>query len=358
MRLAHLAALAPLCPVCRSRSGTLAPLEFGPVARREEDTLLEGVLLCPHPECRREYPILDGIPILVPELAGWVNANLLPLFAREDLSPELESLIGDASGPASAFDALRQGLSVYGWSHWGDLDPETASLPGPPADSGLVPLLERGLALAGAIPPGPALDLGCALGRASFELARSLEGPVLGLDLSASFLRRAAGILRNGVVDYPRRRVGLVYQRRRFAVALPQPPRVDFWAADAAYLPLPDASAALVVALNLLDSTPDPRAVLREISRVLAPGGKALLASPYDWSATATPLGSWLGGHSQRGEHRGESEPILRWLLGEGASGGSGLRPRAEESALPWRLRLHERSSVEYSVHLLVAEKA
>ncbi len=374
MRRGHLAALEPLCPVCRSR-GEAAPLELARALREEGEHLLEGILHCPRPECLREYPVIDGVPLLIADLRAWVGSQLLPLLGREDLPAELESLIGDCCGPGSAFDTTRQHLSAYAWGHWGDLDPETAGTltPAPggmdsrlrgnddreaASTSGLLDLLAIGLDLGSPFPDGPVLDLGCAVGRATFELADRLERLAVGVDLGAAFLRTAARVLQRGEVLYPQRRVGLVYDRRRFALALPAASRVDFWAADAAGLPFADGRFAAVFALNLLDCVASPVAVLGEIARVLLPGGRAVLAVPYDWSPAATPFTGWLGGHSQRGEGEGASEPLLRTLLTPGGHPAApGLRLIAERHALPWQVRLHERATMSYQTHLLVAEK-
>ncbi len=107
-----------------------------------------------------------------------------------------------------------------------------------------------------------------------------------------------------------------------------------------------------MVGLNVLDCVSDPHALLASLPRLLRPGGKAILSTPYDWSPRATPLGSWIGGHSQRGENAGASEPVLRALLTPGGHPAAieGLRIVAEETSLPWRVRMHERSSVEYRV--------
>jgi SAM-dependent methyltransferase len=56
-------------------------------------------------------------------------------------------------------------------------------------------------------------------------------------------------------------------------------PNVDF-ASDAGRLPLVDDSADLVVALELLEHVPKPQAILRELSRVLKPGGTAVVSVP------------------------------------------------------------------------------
>ena len=194
----------------------------------------------------------------------------------------------------------------------------------------------------------------------TFELAARTGRPVVGVDLGYAMLRLAAQTLREGRVRYPRRRVGLVYDRRDFAVRFSSKENVDFWACDALALPFPPGTFAAVLGLNVLDCVQSPHDLLAALPRLLAPGGKAILSTPYDWSPNATPVEAWLGGHSQRGETAGASEPVLRALLTPGAHPASieGLRIVAEEPSLPWRVRLHERAVMEYRVDLMVAERA
>jgi SAM-dependent methyltransferase/uncharacterized protein YbaR (Trm112 family) len=349
MRRGHLEALRPVCPVCRAG----APLSLAYVSKEEDGHIVEGLLRCPAPSCQREYPILDGLPLLLADLRGYVSGAIDQIAAREDLDAITESLLGDCCGPGSSFDITRQHLSTYAWDHYADLDPEEGS-----SDAGSVlRILARGLELAGGIPPGPVLDLGCAVGRSSFAVA---DGGrlVLGVDLGYAMLRMASGVLRQGRARYPRRRVGIVYDRRDFPVSLPHTEQVDFWLCDAIDLPFQEGTFAAVVGLNVLDCVTDPHGLLASLPRLLRPGGKAILSTPYDWSPRATPLGSWIGGHSQRGENAGASEPVLRALLTPGAHPAAidGLRIIAEETSVPWRVRMHERSSVEYRVDLVVAE--
>jgi SAM-dependent methyltransferase len=159
------------------------------------------------------------------------------------------------------------------------------------------------------------------------------------------------------VIRYPRRRVGLVYDRRAFAVNLPGSERVDFWACDALALPLAPHTFELVAALNLLDCVSSPRDLLASLGDALAPGGRAVLSTPYDWSPAATPVEAWLGGHSQRGPSGGSAEPVLRALLTPGGHPQSvpSLELIAEAEALPWHVRLHDRSTVCYQVHAVAA---
>jgi len=362
VRREHLDALRPLCPRCLRR-GVEAALSLGAVWREEGGAVLEGVLHCPDPACRCEYPVLDGIPLLVADLRDFCFRNQLSLLGRADLGPELEGLLGDCLGPGSAQDARNQVLSTYGFDHWGDADP-AGTFGGRPG--AVRELLGRLLDLAGELPAGPVLDAGCAAGRTSFDLAGRLggglagraKGLVLGADLNLDLLRLAQSALLRGLAAYPLRRAGIAYERRAFAVAPEHREQVDFWCLDAAEPPFAAGTFGLAASLNLVDCVASPYGHLAGLEKVLRPGGKALLCTPYDWSGGATPPEGWLGGHSQRGEARGDPAAVLRSLLAGGGHPGAlaGLRLAAEAEGR-WRLRLHDRSSMDYAVHLVVAER-
>jgi SAM-dependent methyltransferase len=60
--------------------------------------------------------------------------------------------------------------------------------------------------------------------------------------------------------------------------------------ADAAALPLADASMDGVVCLEVLEHVPDPARVLREIARVLKPGASAWLSMPFLYPVHDAPF--------------------------------------------------------------------
>jgi SAM-dependent methyltransferase len=365
VRRGHFAAFAPHCPRCAGAGDGRHALVLAEVRAERADEVISGILHCPNPGCQHEYPIIDGIPVIVPELRTLLAERGIELLLRDDLDPLLESLLGDAMGPGGWFDVMRQTVSSYAWDGWADLDPEEAPAEDGPPMPGMVPgpvpgavrrCLDRLLAMAGH-PDGVerALDIGCGAGRSAFALAERHAGAlVLGIDMHLGLLRLAHGAL-HGTVSYPRRRVGLVYDRRRFAVSLVGSERVDFWACDALALPFAAGSADLVAALNVLDCVAEPRRLLAGLAEVLRQDGRLLLATPYDWSSRATPVETWIGGHSQRAAHRGAAEPFLRTLLTEGEHPQSvpGLHLLDETPAWPWQTRLHERSTVSYRSHLL-----
>ncbi|MCB0228093.1 MAG: class I SAM-dependent methyltransferase [Anaerolineae bacterium] len=109
--------------------------------------------------------------------------------------------------------------------------------------------------------PGWIAEIGCGAGAFAAELAHRHPGrDVLAVDLHPAALAVASG-----------RRA----QQEHLYIA----------ASDGQRLPLPDESCALVVTLDVLDQARiDPLLALREIRRVLKPGGWLLLrVSAYPW---------------------------------------------------------------------------
>ena len=337
-------------------TGVESNLRLDQVVREEEEHVVEGILHCSAATCQREYPIVDGIPLIVADLRRYVTDNILAITARRDLSELMESVLGDCCGPDSVPEVARQQVGSYAWDHYADLDPEESSVTSRPGSA--LRVLANGLDLMGQLPAGPILDAGCSVGRGAFALADRTDDLVLGIDLNFPMLRLAAEVLRTGRVRYPLRRVGVVYDRRDYPVHFERAAQVDFWACDASALPFTDHRFSGATCLNLLDCLPAPARFLDELGRILASGSRAVLACPYDWSTSATPLEAWLGGHSQRSQLSGSSDAMLRMLLSPGANPCSSKRLRivAEVDQLDWQVRLHQRGTMNYKVHLVVVE--
>ncbi len=355
MRRSHFEALQPVCPRCRLDGQLNVPLQLATVTEEEHDTIVEGVLHCSAQTCQQEYPIIDAIPIIVPNVRTYLSENLFYLTLRHDRSEAIESLLGDAAGPGSPYDVGRQHLSTYGWDHYHEFDPQ-----GETADdrAGTVGrCLEQSLQLVGDRFAGNVIEVGCSVGRATFDLTRRTDELVLGVDVNFSMLQVAQTVLRTGVVRFPLRRVGLVYDRCEFEVQFDRADKVDFWACDALALPFSNGSFSCAVALNVLDCVVSPRGFLDALADLLTEGGTAVLSTPYDWSGNVTPVEAWIGGHSQRGDDHGASEPLLRSLLTAGAHPLSSERLRLtnEIQHVPWSARLHDRRFVEYAGHDVTA---
>jgi len=350
VKQSHFDAIAPICPVCRRDKNLENALKLHHIAARAGNEIEAGLLLCEG--CMREFPIIDGIPVIVPDVRTHLSTSILHVLWRDDLPAVIESLLGDCCGPGSAYDLSRQYLSTYTWGHYHDLDPEDA-----PEQPSVVAALQRAVDLALPAPDGLVVDLGCSVGRTTFELAAATGRMVLGLDVNLSMLQLARRAAR-GEIRYSLRQGGLVYEQRRFPVDFPDAPRVDFWAADVTCLPLKTGSAAMLSSLNVLDCLSNPYDHLTELARVCMDSGRVMLGCPYDWSPAATTPTHWIGGHSQRSALGGDSAANLRALLTPGALPHSidRLHILAEQGAVPWSIRVHARSTMHYELHLLVAE--
>lgn len=346
MRREHFEGLRPVCPRCVLRGAGDPPLRIAAVAREGAAGIEQGALVCADTACQCEYPILDGVPVIVPNVREFVAANIAALAARDDVSPLLDGMLGDCCGPGSAYETARYYLGTYAWDHYAEFDPQEK---GEPRPGSIVRAAARGRALLGAC-AGPCVDVGCAVGRGTFELAGAVDGLVLGVDLNITTLRLAQRVLATGRAAYPRRRVGLVYDRREFPVSVPGADRVDFWACDATALPFAPGTFRTLTAHNVLDCVASPVDMLRSARRVLAEGGRALMSTPYDWSGIATPPEAWLGGHSQRGPEHGGSEAMLRRAVTECVEG---FEITAEDADVPWRVRMHDRAAVDYRLHMM-----
>lgn len=358
MRRLHFEQLKPICPRCKAERKIDAPLELSRVEVQQDDNIIQGVLLCTSETCRLEYPIIDAIPIIVPNIRKYIADNIFHINSRDDLSPVMESILGDAVGPGMPFNMARHHGSVYGWGHYGDqAQPDSGA--GASSDMGgsVVDVLHAGLGLLASPIEAPLLDIGCAAGRTSFELAQKATGLTLGVDLNFSLLRMAQRVLHHGVARFPLKRIGVVYDRHEYPVWFANVQQVDFWACDALALPFRDGLFRFASAMNVFDVVATPRDLLTAMDRALGRGGQAVLATPYDWSA-ATPVEAWVGGHSQRGPYAGAAEPQLRDMLTPGTPAAIGrLQLGGEIETQPWNIRIHSRHSSAYLAHIVACSK-
>lgn len=141
-----------------------------------------------------------------------------------------------------------------------------------------------------------ALDLGCAVGRSSFELARSCA-EVVGIDFSASFVRAAEALRAGGELAYERTdegelRTPLIARRPAEVEAA----RVRFEVGDACDLRADLGRFDVVLMANLIDRLPDPARCLARLPELVRAGGQLIIASPYTWLEEYTPRERWLGG--------------------------------------------------------------
>ncbi|MEU9236268.1 class I SAM-dependent methyltransferase [Streptomyces subrutilus] len=144
---------------------------------------------------------------------------------------------------------------------------------------GDAPAFAAAVAEFGLRPGDRVLDAGCGTGRALTPLRAAVGalGTVLGADLTPQMLAAA-------------RRAGRGAQG---ALLL----------ADVTRLPLRDGALDAVFAAGLVAHLPDPEANLRELARVVRPGGRLALFHPIGRAALAARQGRELTPQDLRAEH-------------------------------------------------------
>jgi len=146
-------------------------------------------------------------------------------------------------------------------------------------------------ALAGLVPQDRLIDIGCGPGTAARTAAGQCAG-VTGVDPAPEMLRLGRWIT----------------AARRIA-------NVTFREGRAEALPLPDASATVAWALSSVHHWPDRAAGLAEAARVLAPGGRILLAERL--------VNPGARGHAAHGLSRDEASRLAADLAAAGFTGAS-----------------------------------
>lgn len=164
-----------------------------------------------------------------------------------------------------------------------------------------------------------ALDLGCAVGRSSFELARYFEH-VDALDFSARFIQNALKLTEHGEIKYLITDEGDLQSLKSFQLAdLKLGKRIDnvhFAQGDACNLKARYNNYDVVFAGNLIDRLYQPEAFIRDIMKRINSGGYLALTSPYTWLEEFTEREYWLGGYKENGENVTTLDSLQR-ILGE-----------------------------------------
>ncbi len=166
-----------------------------------------------------------------------------------------------------------------------------------------------------------ALDIGCATGRASFELARHFD-TVVGMDYSARFIDVALALARGEACRYVIPEEGELVDYCQAVLAESniterETGRVSFVQGDACNLKPQAELYDLVLAANLLDRLREPACFLKDIAPMIRSGGLLMLSSPYTWQEDYTPKQNWLGGFRENGEAVTTHQALRRILAAE-----------------------------------------
>lgn len=149
-----------------------------------------------------------------------------------------------------------------------------------------------------------ALDIGCAVGGSSFELARTFDS-VDAFDFSNAFIEAAQRMQHGEDVRY---RVPIEADLYEEVQAVHEDgidelirSRIHFFTGDACNM-VEMASHGLLstydgaVMANLLCRLPDPMACLNALPMLMNDGGVIVMVTPFSWLTEFTPRSKWLGG--------------------------------------------------------------
>lgn len=181
-----------------------------------------------------------------------------------------------------------------------------------------------------------ALDVGCAVGGASFQLAETF-GEVWGMDFSVAFVKKAdeiKNLAENEELQFQVPVSGQLYRKNIFAALPPKAAREKshFVAGDATKLnELKLGQFDAVLCANLICRLPEPLDLLNDLETCVNKNGIVLFLSPYSWLEEFTPKSKWL--------QQGNEEAAIK-LKNEMSKRGFVL---VHEEEVPLVIREHER---------------
>jgi SAM-dependent methyltransferase len=233
------------------------------------------------------------------------------------------SIISDASGYNS-----KNMLSSYLWSHFCDFlkDPDATD-----AYRSWASLFKES--------DGFALDIGCSVGRLSFELTKT-HSSVIGIDTSISFIEKARELVRKKTLEFDLIIEGLITEKRscEFDAAFNYD-HVDFIVADALALPFPNRFFSTVTSINILEKVSSPIGHLMDINRVLREKKSMFVFSdPFSWDESVSHPDYWLsGGTNGNGNCRG-IDSISQYFSGKDEIFNPPLEI-LDKGNVPWKIR-------------------
>ncbi len=181
-----------------------------------------------------------------------------------------------------------------------------------------------------------ALDLGCAVGRSAFELAKYFDH-VDGIDFSARFIKTAFDMQERGEIRYNLIDEGELTSfksRKLSALGLDDcTEKVAFAQGDACNLKSQYTGYDLIFMGNLIDRVYSPRKVLMDMATRLNKGGLLVIASPFTWLEEYTERSEWLGGYKDDNGETLSSTKALEDTL------GSGFKRVGEPVEIPFVIR-------------------
>lgn len=306
------------CLICPECAGQEIPLDLS-IEKEEAGDVLEGALSCP--ECGASFEIADGAAVLLPESSRHILKESSGYNSEMMVSSYIWSHFSEFFNGTGATDAYRKWASFF-----------------TPKD-------------------GPAIDIGCAVGRLSFELSKT-HTRVVGIDTSLAFVKNARKLLTRRALEGELVVEGNIVQKVSCDLAGQWDfENVEFVVADALALPFPREFFATASSINILEKVPEPMRHLAEVDRVLRKADSMFVFSdPFSWDASVSRPDKWLGGRN-RGKFKGRGMDVMKRLF----SGEENVfqPPLAidGEGLVEWKIRKTENLSELITSQFLIGKR-
>jgi len=165
-----------------------------------------------------------------------------------------------------------------------------------------------------------ALDLGCATGRATYELAKTFD-EVEGIDFSVRFVQVGTKLKEDGVVTFQSPDEAELFTNKKVTIEElgyeNLKDKVAFWQGDACNLKPNFNSYDMILATNLIDRLYQPKLFLETVSERLNDEGILILTSPYTWQESSTKKEFWLGGYKDENGNDINTIDTLKTILND-----------------------------------------
>ena len=186
------------------------------------------------------------------------------------------------------------------------------------------------------------LEVGCSVGRASYEMAKHFD-EVTGLDFSARFIQIANQMQNNGEIKYTIPQEGEIMdfksQTLKDLGLADTAHRCLFMQQDACNMKSRFTGYDMVVASNLIERAYEPAKFLNSIHERINDNGLLMILSDYSWKEEYTEKENWIGGYkdAQSGENVTSIEGLHNQL-------GEHFECISDDTSIPSILRVTSRN--------------
>ncbi len=329
---------------------------FKPRFQSSGKELQEGILTCQ--TCNQRYPVISGVAIVLNHVFSWLRANHYYIVSGAATVGGISEAMTDwlteqgwhlSNRTADNYYETPRWINIFTATHY-DTTPAGADDHSPlgkfiASQPGVfevtLEILQQNLV--GKVKY--ALDIGTNVGGMAAKVA-SLADNIYGIDVAFNPILTARRLQCGCPLPQTHYRCymdGHHYESRSIA---PMLNNTEFLVGSAAHLPL-KGRFGLVTALNVIDSVPNPREILKAATSALEDNGYLLVTSPYSWTSDDVPVDNWLGGKSD--------DPSPQALIRELTE--LGLEVITERDHVPWVLREHQRWYRVFLNHCVLARK-